>query len=115
MIDESVMILKVGSALTMLLFGIHQLAVPAEWHIYVPEWVPKTTRMSIGSIMRIHAIGNIAIALYLVSGITPLLSAWAALIWWVSILPFAFASDWKIAMRDLSVTFSILALVFLLS
>ena len=109
------MVLRVSAALTMLLFGIHQLIRPQSWSLYVPAWVSELSHLSLSSIMRTHAIGNIIIALYLVSGVTALISAWAAFVWWLSVLPFAFLSDWKIAMRDVSVALSLLALIFLLS
>ena len=66
------------------------------------------------SSMKLHALGNLAFGVLLASGWHPLLGAWVALIWWISILPFAFRVSWAIGLRDLTITLGLVALILLI-
>jgi len=107
--------IRIGAASTMLAFGVHQMRKPQDWFGYMPESLKKLSFIKPEAEMRIHALVNIAFGLFLLSSLFPLIAAWVAFIWWLSIVPLAFKVRWQIGMRDLSVTFSILALIFLLS
>jgi uncharacterized membrane protein YphA (DoxX/SURF4 family) len=111
----AIWLLRVGIALVMVVFGINQLANTKAWLEYIPEFVRKISPLSPETQMRWHALGNIVFGLFLVAGnFYPLIAAWVALIWWLTILPFAF-KKWDIGMRDLTTTISIIALIHLLS
>ena len=111
--DTAQLLLRLAPALTMVIFGIHQWAKPSEWLHYIPAWATKSSPMKPESSMKLHALGNIAFGLFLASGWHPLLSVWVALIWWVSILPFAFRVSWAIGLRDLTITVGLVALLLL--
>lgn len=114
--ETAIWLIRGGVALTMLIFGLNQLANPAAWFVYLPEFMKKNSPLSLENQMRVHALGNIAIAIFLVAGnFRPLIAAWVALIWWITILPFAFKVKWDIGLRDLSITISLIALISLLS
>lgn len=111
--ETAQLLLRFGTALTMVVFGIGQWVKPGEWLHYIPAWATKSSPMKPESSMRLHSLGNLAFGLFLASGWHPLLSAWVALIWWASILPFAFRVSWAIGMRDLTITLGLVALIFL--
>jgi uncharacterized membrane protein YphA (DoxX/SURF4 family) len=113
--DTVELILRWGPAITMVIFGFHQLTRPLEWLHYIPEALAKMSPFSPETDMRLHSLGNIIIGIWLVTGLFTPIDAWAALIWWVSILPFAFRVSWSIGLRDLSITMSVAALVVMLS
>jgi uncharacterized membrane protein YphA (DoxX/SURF4 family) len=111
----AIWLLRGGVAATMLAFGLHQITNPGKWTQYIPEFMKRSSPLAPEASMRLHALGNIAFGLFLVAGsFHPLLAAWVALIWWVSILPFAFQNKWDVGMRDLSIIFSLAALISLL-
>ncbi len=108
------LILRLAPAFTMLVFGLHQFAKPDGWLVYIPDWASRMSPMKPQTSMKLHALGNLAFGLLLASGWHPLLGAWVALIWWVTILPFAFRYSWGIGLRDLTITLGLLALIFLI-
>src|SRR5579872_196056 len=110
----AIWLLRSGIALIMLVFGLHQMSKPSQWSHYIPEFIRKMSPMSAEAQIRVHAFGNIVLAIFMVAGsFHPLIAAWLALIWWLSILPFAF-KKWDIGMRDLTIIISIIALIHLL-
>ena len=111
----AIILLKTGAAITMISFGLYQYFLPQGWFGYIPEWMRKRSTLSPEAITRSHSIGNLALGVLLITGFAPLIVAWAAFIWWVSLLPFAFMYSWTVGVRDLTITISILALIFLLS
>ncbi len=123
--NVAIILLKAGSAIMMLVLGIHQFVRPADWFGYIPEPIKKAgspgpvsgedRALSCETIVRTHAAGNLFFGLFLVSGFIPLIAAWAAFVWWSSVLPLAFMHKWTEGMRDLSIVISLLALIFLLS
>ena len=102
--------------LNMVVFGINQMAKPEGWLSYIPSWMAKFSLGKPETTMRIHALGNLAFGIFLIfAGFGyPIVAAWIAFIWWLSILFFAFRLSWAIGMRDLSITAALLALIFLL-
>lgn len=111
--DIPIFLLRLAPALTMLVFGIHQIRKPEPWFEYVPQWFQRI--VPTGPFMRVHGLGNVLLALFLVSGFYPLAAAWLTFIWFLTIVPNAFMDSWKTGMRDLAITISLLALIFLLS
>jgi hypothetical protein len=111
----SIILIRIGVGITMLMFGIDQLRNPKIWIGYVPDAATDIVPTSPEKIMRFHSFGNITLGLFLISGWYPLFGAWVAFIWWLSILPFAFRIKWDVGMRDLSISACLLALIYLLS
>ncbi len=106
-----ILLIRMGTALTMVLFGLNQFFSPQKWIDYIPGWMRKLSPMQPQTTMRIHSLGNIFLGIWLALGFAPVLGAWINIIWWASILPFAFMKDWRIGLRDLSITFSLIALL----
>lgn len=108
-------VISFGVAITMISFGINQLTKPYKWLDYLPPWLIKMSPLKPETDMRIHSLGNIIFGLYLIFPFYhPLIAAWIAFIWWLTILPFAFRYNWAIGMRDLSIILALLALILLL-
>lgn len=115
-IDAAILILEVGSAITMVSFGIHQLINPKEWLKFMPPWMIKYSPLKPETEMRIHALGNILFGLFLVLNFgLALCAAWIAFVWWLSIVPFAWRVDWALGLRDLNISLALAALIFLQS
>ena len=114
-INIGILVIQCGVALTMLVFGINQMLRPTYWVTrYIPQVLISLLPMKPVTFMRLHALGNIIFGLFLVISFGhPLVAAWVALIWWITILPFAFRF-WEIGMRDLTIIFSLIALIILL-
>lgn len=111
----AIWLIRIGVALTMMIFGLNQMVKPEVWFHYVPEFMKKTSPISPALQMRVHALGNIVFGLFLIAGsFHPLIAAWVALVWWITILPFTFKVKWDIGMRDLSIIFSLVSLIALL-
>ncbi len=112
----AIWVLRISVALTMVIFGIHQFLNPREWIHYIPKFLQNLSPVSLETDMRAHSLGNMAFGLFLIAGnFHPLLAAWVALIWWITILPFAFQVKWDIGLRDLTIIGALIALVILLS
>ncbi len=110
-----IFVISFGVGITMIAFGINQLTKPGNWLGYMPSWLTGASPMKPETTMRIHALGNILFGLFLIFPLYPIVAAWIGLIWWITILPFAFKYDWRIGMRDLSIVFALIALVMLIS
>lgn len=104
-------LLKLGPSLVMVLFGLNQLLRPNYWLQYVPDWA--TRFMSPYTIMNIHGLINVALGLLLFSGWNASTVICLTLLWFLSILPFAYSVDWTIGLRDTSIILSLLALFYL--
>ncbi len=84
----AIWLIRASVALTMVLFGVNQMINPKAWFHYVPEFLHRMSPVSPETQMRLHAVGNIAFGLFLVAGsFHPLLAAWVAFIWWITIYP----------------------------
>jgi hypothetical protein len=102
-------IIRFGVSLIMVVFGIHQMIKPQDWFEYIPSWIEKISPVSMTADMRLHALGNIVLGLFYLSDLAPKTGNWLVLIWWLTILPFAFRKNWAIGMRDLTIVLAILA------
>lgn len=110
----SIFLLKLAASINMIIFGIHQFVHPERWFEYLPEWV-KNDSGTPRKIVRVNALGNLIIAVFLASGIFPIVAAWLAFIWYLALLPLAFMYDWRNGIRDFTVTICLLSLVYLVS
>lgn len=112
--EMAVILIRIGVSLVMISFGINQLKSPEDWiKEYMPKFIQKNPFFSPVSLMRMHAMGNIAFGVLFISGQLPQIGAIVTLLWWLSILPFAFYDSWKAGMRDLAIIASIMAVVVL--
>jgi hypothetical protein len=111
--ETAILIIRLSVAMTMVLFGINQFLKPGDWTDYIPKWIRNIDPLSPVNTMRLHSLGNIIFGLWLAMGIFPGLSVWVNIFWWISILPFAFLKDWRIGLRDLSITASLIALLLI--
>jgi hypothetical protein len=114
-IYAAIWFIKLGVAITMIAFGIHQARYPEKWLRFLPNALRKTHVLKPTATMRAHALGNILIGLLLLFPLYSLVSGWIALIWWLSVIPFAWKEDWQIGLRDLSIAASLGAMITLLS
>lgn len=112
--DTAQLLLRLGPAITMVAFGISQYFKPAGWLDFIPPWFSRMSPMKPETTMRLHAVANIVLGVWLASGWLPYASAWVALLWWISILPFAFRVSWTVGLRDLAITVGLIALIILL-
>lgn len=108
-------LIKLAAALIMIIFGIDQIVNPKNWIHYLPTWFGERYPIKRENVMRIQGIGNLVLAVFLVSGIFPFVAAWLVFAWWIATLPFAFMHDWRLGMRDLVVTICILAMIYLIA
>ena len=104
--------LSVGAL--MVIFGCSQLVKPGPWLRFVPKWVQKLVPVPAELFMRFHALGNIALGLWLISGLRPAWAAAAAGLWLLSIVPFAMQQDFYVGLRD-AVILAALTALFLLA
>lgn len=112
--DVAIMLIRYGAALTMVVFGISQMLNPNKWIDYIPESLRKISPIQPQTTMRLHAIGNVLLGLWLISGMYIEIALWANIIWWISILPFAFIKEWTIGLRDVSIIMALIAALALL-
>lgn len=113
--NYSILFIRLGVGLLMFFFGLHQFFKPAHWaEEYIPRWIRNILGRLTGVMMKAHALINIALGAGLLAGWQLNFFAGAAWIWMLSILPFAFLRSWKTGLRDLAISFSLLALIFLL-
>ncbi len=114
-ISTAISLIEWPIAITMIVFGLHQMMRPGEWLKFMPEWMKRTSPFKLETDMRLHAIGNIVFGLFLAFGFGHLLVAvWIAFVWWLSIVPFAWKVDWALGMRDLCISLALAALIFLM-
>ena len=112
--ELAIYLLRFSAALTMVSYGINQLANPQGWLSYVPAGIQRMLPEKPTTFMRTHALGNLVFGIWLASGLFPFVAAVVAAIWWLTILPFAFKVKWDIGMRDLTITAGLVALAALL-
>jgi len=108
-------VLKASVAALMIIFGVHQFVHPDKWQNYIPKWTERTYGVASESIIRFHALGNLILAIFLISSVFPLAAAWAVFIWWAATLPFSFMEDWRNGVRDLMVSAAVLAIIYLIA
>lgn len=107
--------LRLGVSLAMLAFGLNQFLSPKTWvKQYLPTWFQKLLLLPPITFMRLHALGNLALGSLFLLGLFPGLIPLFVLVWWLTILPFAFWHDWTIGLRDLAIILAVLS-YFLIS
>lgn len=105
-------LIRVSVSLVMLLFGLDQFINPKPWtKMYLPKFFRDLPTFGTTHFMRIHALGNISLALIFLSSIYLNLVTLLVLAWWITILPFALYADWRIALRDFAIIAALLSLV----
>jgi hypothetical protein len=112
-LDTAELVIRLGIGLNMVAFGVHQIVKPSEWLEYVPRFLRWMLPIKPESFLRSHGILNYALGLWLMIGWAPIIATSAAIIWWVSILPFAFMVKWSIALRDVSIICALVGLLLL--
>ncbi len=105
------LLLRTSIATTMIAYGVHQIARPVRWLSYVPQQLQSLLPMRSTVFMREHGAANTGLGVLFLLNVKPHLLYWAVLMWWLSILPFAFYEDWRTGMRDTIVVVSIIGLV----
>jgi uncharacterized membrane protein len=108
-------VLRFGVSLIMIVFGMHQFLKPRNWLEYLPKWLEDLIPLKPETDLRIHALGNIIFGILFLIIPSSVVMGWIVLIWWLTILPFAFRKNWAIGMRDLTIIFSIIAYLHLLN
>jgi len=103
------LLLRLGPAMVMIIFGLHQLTSPDYWYKFVPQWLPVDHQ----SFMRLHALGNIALGVWLLSGVKLYWSTFVALIWFLTISSVALTVQWDIGVRDLAISSGLAGLLLL--
>lgn len=93
-------ITRIATALTMIAYGVHQLAKPQKWFSYMPPVLQKLLPQDTASFMREHGALNVTLGGLFLLNVKPQFVYWAVFAWWLSILPFAFYEDWRTGMRD---------------
>jgi hypothetical protein len=109
MIINSHFLLRLGPSLMMILFGLNQLTNPDYWIRFIPQWIVQNSPVSPYTIMRSHAIVNILLGIFLLSGWHSLTATWITIFWFISILPFAYMFDWTIGLRDTAVVLGLIS------
>jgi len=110
---EAEILLRGSTAITMIVYGVHQILRPVSWFSYVPGWLVKILPMKPETFMKEHGVGNALLGLLLLFNVRPEFTYWVVLVWWLSILPFAFYEDWRNGMRDIVIIAGITALITL--
>lgn len=111
--DIAIWLIRISVGLTMVIYGIHQIKSPAKWLHYMPGAVRFILPVSSTTFMQSHGAINLALGVVLMSGLFAPVAACISLVWWLSITPFAFYYDWTVGVRDLVITASLLALIYL--
>ncbi len=105
--------LRLMGAVVMIPFAIDQLTHPKEWMEYVPARLQPMLPGGPDGFMRIHALGNLVIGVWLLSGIFSKAAAGLSVLWMATIVGGSLlAGKWQVAVRDLAVTIGLLALFF---
>ncbi len=103
--------LRLMGAVVMIPFAIDQLLDPMAWTSYVPAWLQRLLPGWPDGFMRVHAVGNIVIGLWLLSGLFTKGAAGVSVLWMSTIVVGTLLTGrWQIAARDLAVTLGLCAL-----
>ncbi len=103
--------LRLMGPIVMIPFAVDQLQHPREWTEYVPGWVQSFLPGWPDGFMRIHAVGNVVLGIWLLSGILLKWAAGLSVIWMATIVAGALMQGkWQIGVRDLAITLGLLAL-----
>lgn len=110
----AIWIIRLSVSAVMVVFGLSQLIRPGRWLDYLPRLTRWLLPVRPESFMRSHGLGNLALGTLLASGMWPAVLLWAAIGWWVSILPFALRHDVYIGLRDMAIIAALAACLLLL-
>lgn len=105
--------IRLAVGFVMVAFGLHQILNPGEWKEYIPQWLSKLIKIPDTSFLQSHGVGNLSLGFCFMIGFLPGVFDWVVLAWWLSILPFAFMVKWSIALRDVAIIASLVALILL--
>jgi hypothetical protein len=109
--ETGTLLVRLSVAVLMVSYGIHQIIRPQAWLSYIPAWLQKLLPMSTRTFMKEHGAANFVLGGLLLLNIKPEWLYWIVLVWWLSILPFAFYEDWRSGMRDVVIIAGIIGLV----
>lgn len=107
------LILRLGLAIVFISFGVDQLVHGEVWFAYLPSFLHWIAFGNHAFFMQMHALGNIALGILLLTGYFHPWVAGFATVWLASITIATFFVDWTIAVRDLGLAATALALYFL--
>lgn len=102
-------IIQIGIGMTMVAFGLHQIAKPRKWFEYLPSWASDVLPVEPKTFMKSHGAMNVGLGVLFISGTHITFVSWTTVGWWASIVPFAAMYDWRDGMRDFSITAAALA------
>lgn len=106
--------LRLMGPLIFILFGLDQLKNTGEWLEYIPEWMKPRLPGGATGFMRLHAVLNVILGVWILSGVYLKLAAGLAVLWMVTIVGVSYLSGkWRVAARDLSITLGLIALFLL--
>jgi uncharacterized membrane protein YphA (DoxX/SURF4 family) len=114
-IEWASLTIRLAVSVVMVAFGLHQILNPTEWKQYIPPWLKKLIVVPDTTFLQIHGVGNLSLGFCFMIGFLPDVFDWVVLAWWLSILPFAFMVQWSIALRDMAIIASLIALILLQS
>jgi hypothetical protein len=112
-VDAADLAIRIPVAVVMISFGIHQMVRPDKWQQYIPDRLRKLQPIPENISMMLHGLANIVLGIFFAGSIWGSLSTWMVLLWWLSILPFAFYAKWDIGMRDFAIICAVVALLVL--
>jgi hypothetical protein len=112
--DAATLLIRLTVGLLMVSYGVHQIFHPEKWFSYMPAWLQALLPMSTKSFMKEHGVGNFSLGVLMLLNLKPDWLYWIVMVWWLSILPFAFYEDWRNGMRDVVIIASIIGLVIAL-
>lgn len=106
-------IIRISVGLLMVIFGLSQFLRPEPWLRFVPKWLQALLPLKPEHFMRLHALGNLTLGVWVISGMWPVLAVIAAGVWFLSIIPFALLEDFHVGLRDAVILASLAALLLL--
>lgn len=112
--ETAALLIRVSTAITMVVYGVSQIIKPTHWLSYVPPWLSRLLPGNDLLMMQLHGGGNLILGLWLMLGVSPALAAWLCLAWWISIWPFAFYYDWRDGLRDFVIICGLAAYLWLI-
>lgn len=105
-----ILTLELSIGLTMVILGVHEIVKPNFWVKYVPVFLSK---IGFENIIRIRGIANIILGLLLILSFWNVIATLICFLWWLFTAPFGYRVSWNIALLDLTIAGSLLALYFL--
>lgn len=105
--------LRLLGALVFIPFAVDQLRNPQEWKGSIPKWAARFIPGWPEPFMQVHAVGNIVLGVWILSGLFLKWAAGVAVLWMITIVASMFLAGgggWRIAIRDLGITLAMLAL-----